>query len=131
MPNECDQFPPMMSGLLDGELDGDSTRRCSSIWPIAHGVASEYQKLARIVAASDRLRIEIPPLKCGTRSLRRHINRIGAKNGVGGVVIGVVGAGRVGRLAFHGRSMASAARQDSGRSPSRRSAHYLRFACWP
>ena len=90
MPNECGQFQPMMSGHLDGELDDDSARKLQKHLAECPRCSAEYQKLARIVAASDRLRIEIPPDEVWDTFLAGTYNRIERKTGWVAFVVGAV-----------------------------------------
>jgi anti-sigma factor RsiW len=90
MPNECDQFQPMMSGHLDGELDESSTRALQRHLAECPRCNAEYQKLARIVAATDRLRIEIPPDEVWDTFLAGAYNRIERKSGWVAFVVGAV-----------------------------------------
>ena len=97
MSNECDQYQPMMSGQLDGELDKDSSEKLKKHLAQCARCAAEFAKMARIVAATDRLRIEIPPDEVWDTFLAGAYNRIERKTGwvafiIGAAVLIVLGA---------------------------------------
>jgi anti-sigma factor RsiW len=86
----------MMSGHLDRELDESSTRRLQNHLSECPRCNAEYQKMARIVAATDRLRIEIPPDEVWDTFLAGAYNRIERKTGwvafaIGAAVLVVLG----------------------------------------
>ncbi|HUW60272.1 MAG TPA: zf-HC2 domain-containing protein [Candidatus Bathyarchaeia archaeon] len=108
MPNECDQFQPMMSGHLDGELDEKSGEKLQKHLAECPRCSAEYQKLARIVAASDRLRLEIPPDEVWDSFLAGAYNKIERKTGWAAFVVGAVALVALGIWLFMMEPWASA-----------------------
>ncbi len=71
----------MISGHLDGELDQPSARKLQKHLAECPKCNAEYAKMARIVAATDRLKIEIPPDEVWDTFLSGAYNRIERKTG--------------------------------------------------
>jgi len=96
MPNECEKFQPMISGLLDNELDESSTRMLEDHLEKCPKCRAEFKKMERIVAATDRLRVQIPPDDVWDSFLAGTYNRIERKTGwvafiTGAAVLAVLG----------------------------------------
>lgn len=90
MPNDCDQYQPLISGYLDKELDEESRRKLECHMAECPRCKADYEKMARIVAATDRLRIEIPPDEVWDSFIAGAYNRIERKTGWVAFVLGVV-----------------------------------------
>lgn len=89
MPNDCDRYQPMISGYLDKELDEESRRKLERHMAECPKCKADYEKMARIVAAADRLRIEIPPDEVWDSFILGAYNRIERKTGWVAFIIGV------------------------------------------
>lgn len=108
MPNECEKFQPMISGLLDHELDEASTRMLEDHLKNCPKCRAELQKMERIVAATDRLRVQIPPDEVWDSFLAGAYNRVERKTGWTAFIIGAVILAALGVWLFLAEPWASA-----------------------
>lgn len=96
MANDCEKCQPLISGYLDKELDESSRREVERHLAGCPRCKADYDKMARIIAATDRLRVEIPPDEVWDSFILGAYNRIERKTGwvafiLGAAVLAVLG----------------------------------------